>query len=62
MDKIYDKIDEPEIIMKDVLFPERFPAIYIDESDNIYCYHSIIDNNRFVFWISALLAKGAKAE
>lgn len=60
MDKIYDKIDEPEIIMKDVLFPERFSAIYIDESDNIYCYHSIIDNNRFIFGSQPYWLKGQK--
>lgn len=49
MGHIYEKIEEEEILMKDVILPEHFPAIYIDENDNIYCYHSIIDTDRFLF-------------
>lgn len=49
MGKLYDKIDEEEILFKDLVLPETFPAIYIDEYDEVYCYFGIIDNNRFLF-------------
>lgn len=48
MGNIYERIEEEEIICKDILLPERFPAIYIDEYDNIYCYYGILDKNRFL--------------
>lgn len=47
MEKLYERIEE-EIICKEILLPERFPAIYIDENDNIYCYYGIVDKNRFL--------------
>ena len=47
MGHIYERIEE-EIICKDILLPERLPAIYIDEYDNIYCYYGILDKNRFL--------------
>lgn len=48
MGKLYEKIEEEEIICKDILLPECFPAIYIDKYDNIYCYYGILDKNRFL--------------
>ena len=48
MGKLYEKIEEEEIICKDILLPKHFPAIYVDEYDNIYCYYGILDKNRFV--------------
>ncbi len=60
MDKIYNKIEEPEILMKEVIIPENFPAIYIDENDNLYCYHSVIDKDRFVFGSQPYWLKGKR--
>lgn len=48
MESIYQRIEEEEIMCKDVLLPECFPAIYIDEYDKIYCYYGILDKNRFL--------------
>ena len=48
MGNIYEKIEEEEIICKDILLPDFFPAIYIDEHDNIYCYYGILDKDRFL--------------
>ena len=48
MGNIYERIEEEEIICKNILLPESFPAIYIDEYDNIYCYYGIIDKDRFL--------------
>jgi len=58
MSKIYDTIDEPEIVMKDITLPKNFPAIYIDENDNIYCYHSIIEKDRFLLGSQPYWLKG----
>lgn len=50
MGKLYEKIEEEEIICKDILLPEYFPAIYIDEYDNIYCYCGMLDKDRFLLY------------
>ncbi len=60
MGKIYEKIKEEEILCKDVVVPEYFPAIYIDEYDNVYCYAGIIDKNRFLFGSCPYWLKGRK--
>lgn len=48
MGNIYEKVEEEEILCKKILLPEHFPAIYIDEYDNIFCYYGILDNDRFL--------------
>lgn len=60
MKKIYEQINEKEILCKDITLPENFPAIYIDEYDNIYCYNGVVDKNRFLFNSSPYYLKNQK--
>lgn len=65
MGKLYEKIDEEEIMCKDILLPEYFPATYIDQYDEIYCYYGIIDKDRFLlhsypYWLKGIKPSEAK--
>ncbi len=60
MGNLYETIKEEEIMYKDILLPERFPALYIDKYDEVYCYYGIIDNNRFVLRSYPYYLKEAK--
>lgn len=65
MGKLYEKIDEEEIQCKDIILPKHFPAIYIDEYDEVYCYYGIIDQNRFLlksypYWLKEIKPSEAK--
>lgn len=58
MGKIYEQIQEKEILCQEIVIPDSFPAIYIDERDEVYCYHGVIDQDRFLFSSSPYYLKG----
>ena len=44
--KLYEKINEEEILCKNLKLPKCFPEIYIDEYDNVFCYIGVVDKDR----------------
>lgn len=58
--RIYEQVKASEIRYDELIFPEYFSNIYIDEYDRVYCYHSIIDKNRFLFGSTPYYLNGIK--
>jgi len=59
--KLYEKINEEEILCRDITLPQHFPAIYIDEYDRVYCYLGVLDKHRVLLHSSPYYLKNKKS-